>query len=116
MNCCCPLRKRPRMTDVPPGLLNPLCYNLLTNSLDNLVGTAEDRLRDRDAKRLRRLEVDDQLKLGWLLDWQISRFCALQNSPHVIAGLPARTREAGPVAHQPAGHDELTPCVGRRNP
>ena len=57
---------------------------------DCLVGAGEDRLWNRDAERLRSLEVDDQLKLGRLLDGQIGGFLALENSPNVSAGLRAR--------------------------
>ena len=34
--------------------------------LDDLVGPEQERLRDRQAERLGRLEVDDQLELGGL--------------------------------------------------
>ena len=34
---------------------------------------------DRKAKPLRSLEIDDQLKFAWLLDWQIGRLRALQD-------------------------------------
>jgi hypothetical protein len=33
---------------------------------------AQQRRRDRQAERLRGLEVDDQLELGRLLDWEIA--------------------------------------------
>jgi hypothetical protein len=36
--------------------------------LDDLVRPHQHRLRDRKAKRLRRLEIDHQLELGGLLD------------------------------------------------
>ena len=36
-----------------------------------------------DAHRLRGLEIDDQLKFGWQLDWQVLRFSTFQNSVDV---------------------------------
>jgi hypothetical protein len=40
-------------------------------SFDYLVGAGEDRLRNGEAERLRRLEVDDQLELSGLLDGEV---------------------------------------------
>jgi hypothetical protein len=37
-------------------------------SFDHLVGATEQRQRDREAERPGRLEIDDQLDLGGLLD------------------------------------------------
>ena len=48
-------------------------------SLNDVVGPAQQRLRDRQAERLGCLEVDHQLELGRLLDRQFGRFCALQD-------------------------------------
>jgi hypothetical protein len=44
--------------------------------LDHLIGTCEERRRERQAERLRSLEVNDQLKPGRLLNRQISRLLA----------------------------------------
>jgi hypothetical protein len=45
--------------------------------LDDLVGAGKDRWRHREAERLGRLEIDDQLEGGRLLDRQVSRFGAV---------------------------------------
>jgi hypothetical protein len=45
--------------------------------LDDVVRPRQQRRRDREAERLRGLEVDDQLELRWLLDGEIGRFGAL---------------------------------------
>jgi hypothetical protein len=37
--------------------------------LDHFVRSEQNRLRDRQPKRLRSLEVDHHLELPWLLDW-----------------------------------------------
>jgi hypothetical protein len=40
-------------------------------SLNDFVCSQQERLRDRQAKRLRGLEIDDELELGGLLDWNV---------------------------------------------
>src|SRR5215510_10182078 len=52
---------------------------LAGSSLDHFVGPDEDGLRDCQAKRLRRLQVDDEFELGGLLDRKIGRLRALQD-------------------------------------
>jgi hypothetical protein len=37
-------------------------------------------------KRLRGLEVDDQLELGRLFHWEISRLRVLENPVHIVGG------------------------------
>jgi len=54
--------------------------------LDHLIRPQQQRLRDREAERLGGLEVDYQLKLGWLLDGEVSWLGALENSTRVISG------------------------------
>ena len=39
--------------------------------LDHLIRPQQNRLRDREAERLRGLEVEDKLEFRGLLDWQI---------------------------------------------
>jgi hypothetical protein len=51
---------------------------------DHLVGAREQRRRNFDAQRLRRLQVDDQFEFGRLLNRQISRLGTFENAVDVI--------------------------------
>ena len=51
----------------------------MTCSFDHLVGTGEERGRDRKAEFAGSFEIDHKLKFRGLLDRQIGGFCALQN-------------------------------------
>ena len=52
---------------------------------NHLVGTHEQRHRHVEAERFGGLEVDDQLELRRLLDWQIGGLLALENPAGVVA-------------------------------
>src|SRR5207245_7615768 len=60
----------------------------LPRLLDHVVCAQQQRLRDRESERYRGLEVDHELELGGLFDWQITGFCALENLVHVAGGAP----------------------------
>jgi hypothetical protein len=51
----------------------------------HLVGAASHRLRHSNAERLGGLEIDDELDLGGLLDWQIRWLLALENAAGIDA-------------------------------
>jgi hypothetical protein len=62
--------------------------------IDHLVGPGEERLRDREAERLRGAEIDDQLDLRGLLNRQIGR---LRKAPSKSPSTPAvRTSSLSP--------------------
>src|SRR5262245_37543614 len=50
-----------------------------TTSLDRTVCTQERYGWNREAQQTRGLEIDDERKAGWLLDWDITRLRSLQN-------------------------------------
>src|SRR5262249_13218589 len=53
-------------------------------------------------ERLRGLEVDDQLELRGLLDWEVRRLGALQDSTGKRPKASVSVGEAGPVGHETA--------------
>src|SRR5258705_4559660 len=67
--------------------------------LDHLVCPLEQRLRDRQPERLRGLHIDDQLKLGGLLDRQVTRLGAFQNLVDV-GGDRAQSIQGDPTVAQ----------------
>src|SRR5450631_2463087 len=83
---------------------------------DHLVSDREQPWRHLDAERSRRLKVDDELELSRLHHRQIRWLRALEDATGVDAGLPKSVRNAGSVAHQPAGCREFTDPKSRRNP
>jgi len=54
------------------------------SSLDHVIGTQQDRLRDGEAERLRGLEVDDEAEPRRLLERQIGGLLAPQDAPDEI--------------------------------
>jgi hypothetical protein len=57
------------------------------NLFDHPVGTREHRWRNFEAERLGRLEIDDELKLGWLHDRQVGRLFALEDTAGIDTSL-----------------------------
>ena len=55
------------------------------------------------------LEVDDQVELHQLLDWQVARFFALKNPANVDANQAIPICNADIIAHQATGHGSLAP-------
>src|SRR6516164_11123116 len=70
-------------------------------SLDHFVGLREQARRDSDADRPRRRQVDDQLELGWLHDWHVCWFLALENAAGIDADLVIAPEVARSITHEP---------------
>jgi len=70
--------------------------------LDDLVGGGEQRWRDVEAERLRRLEVDDKLVFGRRLHRQIGGLFAFEDAIDIAGGEAIRFGLIDPVGDQPA--------------
>jgi len=76
----------------------PVIGFLHGGSFDDLVGAGEYRWRDGQAERLGGLEIDDELECGRLLDGQIGRLSALEDSSSVDADLTPQAGQAWSIA------------------
>src|SRR6266446_1222405 len=77
--------------------------------------------RESEAQSLGGLEVDDELEIHWLLDGQVGRLGAFQDSVHVVGAALKRFGEPRPVCHEaslPGKHPEFVhrgePMLGRK--
>src|SRR6516164_629247 len=83
-------------------------------SLDDLVGADKDRVRDGEAERSCRLEIDDQLEPGRLFHRKIAGLCAAQELGELPAhGVSPQGNNQRPIADQPALLCHLRPLVHR---
>src|SRR5262249_7432327 len=85
-----------------------LCW-LLQTSFDHLVGAAEQRQWECDAKRPCGIEVDNQLDLYGLLHREVGRRFAFEDAADIDGGLSICFRNIGPITHQAAGGSKLAP-------
>src|SRR5262249_20540281 len=72
--------------------------------LDHLVRLQQHARRDREPEGLGRLQVENELKLHWLLDGQVGRLGACENLVHVGGRAAEEVTYAWSIGHQPAGH------------
>src|SRR5580704_2833251 len=90
--------------------------NKTASLFDHIVGDGEHPWRHLDAERSRRLQVDDELEFGRLQHRQVRGLGALEDAAGIDADLMKRVREVGSIAHKPAGFDNITVRISRRNP
>src|SRR6266511_4421084 len=97
----CNRRNRPTPQSLPgflaQALEEPIFHHIAPSA--TLPAGGEQRRRHREAERLRGIQIDDELELGRLYDWQISRLFSLENTPCVDAYLTIGLRQAGSVTH-----------------
>src|SRR5262249_5116867 len=104
--------------------LSPLCARTgrehmqqtmcATRLLDHLVGVLQKRLRDSEAERFRRLEVDDQLELRRELDRQIAWLGALEDAIDIPRRAPVGVGQTNAVRKKAATAREHTVRIDRR--
>src|SRR5882672_6551520 len=85
-------------------------------SLDDLIGSDKDGLRDGQPERLRRLQVDDQLELRRLLNGEIARLDTSKDLIHVASGPPPAIDDVRSVVHKTARFSKPRLARDRRQP
>src|SRR6516225_7109603 len=84
-----------------------------TPSFKHLVGAARHGQRDSDPERFGGPEVEEQFNFGGLLNGQIGRLVALENSPSISADQTVVFRFTTAITHQTTSSGELTKFVDR---
>src|SRR5262249_49347199 len=79
--------------------------------LDHLVRLDENARRDGNPESLGGLEVDDQLKLGGLLDGQVSWLGTFENFVHVGSGTPDEVKLIWSIGHEASSDHPRFPTV-----
>jgi len=92
----------------------PLCaksgHSALRHTLalfDHLVGAGEQRRRHFDADGFRRLQIDDEFKLGRLKNWKVGGLGAFEDAARIDTSSAARLRPhlaRGIARRDPVGH------------
>src|SRR5262249_29620224 len=72
------------------------------SSFDEPIRSQQHGLRNREAERLRGLEVDHQFELRRLLDWEISGPGTFEDLVHQARGLAPQSVKVRRIARQPA--------------
>src|SRR5262245_55195266 len=74
---------------------------------DHLVGAGDERRRYVETDRFGGGEVDDELKLGGLLDRQVAWLFTLEDTIDIGRGLPISIEHFRPIGHQPSARCEV---------
>src|SRR5215472_1563581 len=82
-------------------------------SLDNLVGEGEQGGGHGKAEQLSGLEIDHELELRRLLDWDIRRLFAFQDFVDKVRCAPIQTPTIRPIRQQSTGLDKFPVVVDR---
>src|SRR5262245_2153246 len=87
----------------------------LPTSLDDVVGTGDQRRGHSKAEGLGSFKVDDQLVLCWQLNWKIARFLAPENAGDINASTAISVGLTCSVTDQPPSIDKSAVKITRRN-
>jgi hypothetical protein len=97
------------------GVGKPANHEAMTILFYDLVGAGEYRWRDRQTQRFGGIKIYHQLENRRLLDRQIGRFGAFENSSSIDASLAKDGCVVNSIADQTAGRDERAARIYRRN-
>src|SRR5262249_37958096 len=107
--CASPAIGAARM--LPPTMVMNARRSINLCSLDDLVGSGQDRLRDRQAERLGRLQVDGQIESRWPLHWQVPGFSPLKDLAYKPRSPTIDVLYVRPVRDEAAATHKLLPLV-----
>src|SRR6266566_8053635 len=79
--------------------------------LNDPIRLCEHLRRNRQADLFGRLEIDDELQLRRLLDWNIARLGTFQNLVYVRGGAPVQVGNVHAVKHKPPGFYKIALVV-----
>src|SRR6516164_747891 len=96
-----------------PGTRSEL--DMKSHSLDHLVRERQKIIGNLYTKCLCSLEVNYELELSHLHHRQVGRLLALENAANVKAHQSVHLGDAGPIAHQAAGHRIFAKLINRRH-
>src|SRR6185436_4903579 len=82
--------------------------------LDDLIRPRQHIRWNRQTDLFGGFEVDNELELLWLLNWQVSGLRAFQDLVHVGGGATVQVAKAHAVGHEPPGFHNIRPPVYRR--
>src|SRR5262249_59549562 len=77
-------------------------------SRDRPGSAGEQCRRHGETERSRRNQVDDQIKLGRLLDRKIGRLCPAQNLIDIVGGTPVQVQEVRSIGNQTPAFERLS--------
>src|SRR5437660_1655525 len=80
---------------------HPLVAPAFLWTRDNLIRPSEHWRRDLQTELLRRLEVDHQFELAWLLDGKVRGLGAFEDLVHIGGGTPIQIGKARSIRHDP---------------
>src|SRR5262245_57254174 len=116
------VRKNPLFIAVPP--LQSQWFSSCTFLLalhfshfglaNNFIRSGQNIRRNRDPYLLRCLQVDDELKLFWLLHWEVGGLGAFQTSIDKVGNSAIAVGAIGSVRHEPARFDVVSALEQRR--
>jgi hypothetical protein len=111
-----------RSPNVCFGPISDSCTAAKKLLFDYLVGAGEQRGWNREAKRLCRFEIDNQLVLGWRLHGKIGGLLAFEDAIDVSCGAPVLVDKINAIGDQNAtgninsvGSDRRKFMLGREN-
>src|SRR5215472_9319459 len=88
----------------------------LSHLVDHLVGASQQRRRDGEAEHFCGGQIDNEIKLGRLLDWNVGGLGPVQNLIDQLGGAVELVREIWPVGHESPSLDKVASTEDCRQP